>query len=106
MERTERSYHAGKRNKRRKRIDGGRRRSAGTGRGEPQHKTADCGTAKADTLAEANHTLKEAGKEETKAAEKTGYKKTEEEKDKKNPEEDVTKTEEAKQTYEHVDVRL
>ena len=62
-------------------------------------------SAQAGTLAEANQSLKEAGKGETKAAEKTGDKKTEEEKDKKNPE-DVTKTEEAKQTYEHVDVRL
>lgn len=64
-------------------------------------------SAQADALAKANHTLKEAGREEPEAVEKTGDKKAEEEKSKKNQEEDDTRTEKAGQTvYEHVDVRL
>lgn len=63
-------------------------------------------TAQADTLGKANRALKETVKEETKKTAKTDDRKTEEEKDKKNQEEDGTRTEEARQTYEHVDVRL
>lgn len=63
-------------------------------------------SAQADTLAEANRTLKEAGKEELEETEKAGDKKTGD-KIEKNQEEDGTKTEKAGQTvYEHVDVRL
>lgn len=63
-------------------------------------------TAQADTLGKANRALKETAKEETEKTAKTDDRKTEEEKDKKNQEEDGTRTEEARQTYEHVDVRL